>query len=140
MSELPLPEITPLNAPYWRGLDEGELRFQACSCGARWLPARPECPNCLRGDGWRWERSAGRGRLYSWVVYHAAYHPAFAERLPYNVAIVELDEGPRLITNIDAPPGDLRAHMTVRLVAARENGFAIARFRPVEAGDVGEGT
>ncbi|HYG27417.1 MAG TPA: OB-fold domain-containing protein, partial [Caulobacteraceae bacterium] len=130
MTDLPLPEITSLNARYWGALEGGELVFQACGCGARWLPARPECPNCLAADGWSWSPSSGRGRLVSWVVYHAAYHPAFADRVPYNVAIVELEEGPRLITNIEAANESLRPDMPVRLAVARENGFAIARFRP----------
>jgi uncharacterized OB-fold protein len=67
----------------------------------------------------------------SWTVFHVAYHQAFANRLPYNVAIVELDEGPRMITNItDSPDGNgLRIGMKLELALQDEDGTIIARFR-----------
>jgi uncharacterized protein len=130
MSDLPLPEITPLNKPYWSALRDGALVFQACACGTRWLPARSECPGCLRADQWRWTPASGRGRVLSWVVYHTAYHPAFADRLPYNVAIVELAEGPRLITSILAANESLRADLPVELATTDVDGVAIATFAP----------
>jgi uncharacterized OB-fold protein len=65
------------------------------------------------------------------VIYHVAYHPAFADRIPYNVAIVELEEGPRLITNINAPNALLAADQRVRLAPHLENEFTFARFAPV---------
>lgn len=130
MSELSLPALTPLNEPYWSALRGGQLLFQACACGARWLPARPECPSCLKSEDWRWTPSRGLGRVVSWVVYHVAYHPAFAAQLPYNVALVELDEGPRLITNILAQSETLRADLPVRLAVTSVQDFAIATFEP----------
>jgi uncharacterized OB-fold protein len=130
MSELPLPEITALTAPYWDALKKGSLVFQGCACGKRWLPARRECPNCLREDQWRWQPASGRGRLISWVVYHTAYHPAFAAKTPYNVAIVELEEGPRLISNIEAANDSLKGDMPVRLQGHTGDGFPLTRFIP----------
>jgi uncharacterized protein len=130
MSELPIPEINEVNAPYWQALKAGRLVFQACGCGNRWLPPRRECPRCLRDDGWAWTEAGGQGRLVSWVVYHTAYHPAFQGRTPYNVAIVELAEGPRLISNIEAANGDLQGGMALTLSVAREGDVALARFRP----------
>jgi uncharacterized OB-fold protein len=130
-AEMPLPTVTPLTAPYWEGLTEGELRFQRCgTCGNAWLPAREECPRCLSGSV-SWEASRGRGRVISWVVYHSAVHPAFTDRVPYNVAIVELDEGPRLITNINAPEEALAIELPVELSIEREADVSIARFSPV---------
>lgn len=129
---IPTPERTAVSEPYWTGLAEGRLQFQRCAkCGHAWLPPRGECPSCL-GDTWSWERASGHGRLISWVVYHIAYHEAFADRLPYNVAIVELTEGPRLITNIVNPTekGGLTADRPVELAIEREHGIALARFRP----------
>jgi len=132
MSEpFPLPERTPLNAPYWDGLAQGRLQFQRCArCGHAWLPPRAECPTCLH-DSWSWQAAHGGGRLVSWVVYHIAYHDAFADRLPYNVAVVELDEGPRLITNIADPEhaGGLKADRRVTLSIEEEHGVSLARFR-----------
>lgn len=125
---LPLPVPTALSKPYWQALSEGRLVFQRCSCGHAWLPARRHCPACL-GSDLQWEQASGKGRLLSWVVYHTSYHEAFASRLPYNVAIVELDEGPRLITNMIDACDQLRGDAPVQLVVQHEDGVALARFR-----------
>jgi uncharacterized OB-fold protein len=128
MTESPLPVVTELSEPYWSGLAEGELRYQRCdACRNAWLPPREQCPRCL-SDQWRWTPSAGLGRIISWVVYRQSMHPAFADRLPYNVAIVELDEGPRLMTNIDADEHELAIERRVQLSVSPERGFALARF------------
>lgn len=124
----PAPQPTEASAPYWRALDEGRLDFQRCGpCGHAWLPAREECPRCL-ARGATWETASGRARLLSWVVYHHGYHPYFASRLPYNVAVVELEEGPRLISNVVDPVAKLRIDAPLRLVIQREAGFALPRF------------
>lgn len=129
MTEMPLPTVTPLTEPYWTGLAEGQLRHQSCrQCGNTWLPAREECPRCLAAD-WEWKPSSGRGRLISWVVYHQAFHPAFADRVPYNVAVVELDEGPRLVTNLLDPVEDLGIDRPVVLQIEDESGVSVPRFR-----------
>ena len=99
--DFPKPEPTELSRPYWDALSEGHLVIQRCACGHAWLPARSHCPSCLKPEP-RWERASGRGRLLSWVVYHTAYHPAFENRLPYNVALIELDEGPIMLSNVIA--------------------------------------
>jgi uncharacterized protein len=125
---VPLPVVTDLSRPYWDGLANGELRFQRCEvCSNAWLPAREECPACL-ADQWSWETGSGRGRVISWVVYRQAVHPAFADRVPYTVAVVELDEGPRLITGIDAPEESLAIEQPVHVVPWVEDGVHLARF------------
>jgi uncharacterized OB-fold protein len=63
-------------------------------------------------------------------VYHHAYHDYYATRLPYNVAVVELDEGPRLVSNIVDARSDLWIDMPLDVVIQREAGTALARFRP----------
>lgn len=131
----PEPEITPLNKPYWDGLKEGELRFQRCnSCGNRWLPARESCPKCLAVDA-EWCPASGRGKILSWVVYHTAYHDAFAGRVPYDVTLVELEEGPRLLTNIvnGERGARLRIDAAVTLKIEQEGDLALARFELVDA-------
>lgn len=129
---LPRPEITPLSAPYWQALAEGRLVCQRCrACGNRWLPARAECPRCLGADH-EWVAASGRGRLVSWVVYRVAYHESLRDRLPYNVAIVELAEGPRLITSIPGHPdgsGLYRDAPVVLDVSAGADGQKLATFR-----------
>ena len=129
---IPAPERDAVNTPYWDSLAQGALSFQRCSaCGHAWLPARSECPACL-GDQWRWEKAGGGAKLISWVVYHVAFHPAFAQRLPYNVAVVELDEGPRLISNLVgmADPKAFKIDQRLRLVIEDEGGTAVPRFAP----------
>lgn len=126
--ELPRPEITDLNRPYWDALQQGHLVYQRCGCGHAWLPARTECPACLR-PGAPWVRASGRGTLLSWVVYHTAYHPAFADRLPYHVALVQLEEGPRLLTRIVDGHVRLAGGAPVDLQVSHESGLALATFR-----------
>lgn len=129
-SAFPAPQVNELSAPYRRALDEGRLDFQRCTaCGHAWLPPRAECPRCLAAQP-RWETASGEARLVSWVVFHHAYHDYFVQRLPYTVAVVELAEGPRLISNVSAPASWLRIDMKLKLAIEREAGVALARFAP----------
>jgi uncharacterized OB-fold protein len=133
--DFPLPVRDETNAPYWDALDEGRHVFQRCNvCGNPWLPARHECPRCLQSD-FAWETASGVARLISWVVYHTAVNPAFKERLPYTVAVVELAEGPRLISNIVGvdDPETLRIDQALRLTIENEHGVAVPRYRPEES-------
>jgi uncharacterized OB-fold protein len=116
---------------YWRMLGEGRLRFQRCArCGNAWLPPREDCPSCWSPE-WRWEEASGRGKLVSWVIFHTAFHEAFEKRLPYNVAVVELAEGPRLITNIVNLEGSEEdvIDRPVSLVIETDHERALPRFR-----------
>jgi uncharacterized OB-fold protein len=98
--ERPLPKPNADTKPFWDGCCQHQLRFQKCrECGhVRWPPSII-CPNCHSQNA-IWILSSGRGKIYSYVVHHQAYHPAFRDKLPYVVAIVELEEGPHLLTNI----------------------------------------
>ena len=129
--QVPPPEMTELTRPFWDALGRGALTFQRCkACGHAWLPARSECPSCL-GDAWQREPASGDATLVSWVVYRHAYHPAWEQRLPYTVAAVQLDEGPRLISNIvGADAAQLRIDQRLRLVIEHEGGIAVPRFTP----------
>ena len=92
------PEITELNAPFWKGLALGEVRFQKCGmCGAHQYPAETFCYECGAQD-MSWIAVAAEGTLYSFTVVHQLYHKAFKSFLPYTVAIVQTDEGPRLLS------------------------------------------
>jgi uncharacterized OB-fold protein len=127
----PEPNITPLNAPYWDALKQGKLLYQHCKeCGANWLPAREACPTCLSPDP-EWSESAGEGTVESWVVYHTAYDDAFKDRIPYDVTLVTLKEGPRILTNvIDSEAGKLlRVGAAVHLAIQYEGELALARFK-----------
>jgi len=128
MADFPAPARTPLTEPYWTALERNELVFQRCQqCRHAWLPPRAECPECLSAD-WGWEASCGKGRLVSWVVYHRAFHDWFRDQVPYNVAIVELNEGPRLISSVLAP-GPTRIDQPLTLQIETVAGMSVPRFR-----------
>lgn len=98
--EKPLPRPTEDSAPFWAAAHKGELRMQKCGgCGHVRFPPALLCPRCLSEDA-EWVQLSGRGTVYSWIVVHQSQHPAFNSDTPYNVAIVELDEGPRMHTRI----------------------------------------
>ena len=69
-------------------------------CKRYWFPPSLLCPRCNSAN-WTWTKTSGRGRVFSYVVYHRVYHPAFAQEVPYAVAVVELDEGPRMYQQRD---------------------------------------
>ena len=97
----PIPQPTPETAHFWEGARAGELRLQRCDgCSHVYFPPRPFCPSCASRSVSVFA-STGRGKLYSYVINHRN-HPAFDG--PYAIAVVELDEGPRMMTNIvDSP-------------------------------------
>lgn len=126
---LPLPTVTPINAPYWDALKQGRLVVQRClDCGRARLPPASACPQCLSEKS-EWQPATGRGRVVSFVVYHHAFHEHFAKKLPYNVAMVELSEGPRLFTNIVNPEAGLAIDKPVVLAIETEEELSLPRFR-----------
>ncbi len=121
-------------APYWEGCGRGELRYQQCAdCGSVNMKPARSCAAC----GHRtltWERSEGRGRLYSWTVVWRPQHPSF--HVPYAPAIVELDEGFWLMTAIvGCDHEDLRVDMPVVVDFHPANDeVTLPYFRPGNAG------
>jgi uncharacterized OB-fold protein len=128
---LPVPQPDEISRPFFEGAEHGELRLQrCCACGAWHLGAR-RCDQCSGAD-LQWTQVSGRGKVYSFVIVHQQYHPAVAHRLPYNVAIVETEEGPRLPANIIGVGRDeLQVGMPVSVVFERVSDTTwIPRFRP----------
>lgn len=129
----PLPKINADNRPFWEGCRRHELCFQRCAeCGhVRWPPA-DRCPGCLSGNT-DWLIASGTGRIYTYAVYHVSYHPGFAGDLPYTVAVVVLDEGPRLLTNIvGCQPEEVRCDMPVEVTWTDvDEQVSLPLFRPV---------
>jgi uncharacterized protein len=123
-----LPELSDLNRGFWEATARGELAVQRCGgCGHLRYPISEVCPRCLSLE-LEWEPLSGRGTLYSWIVFHHAYHPAWRDRLPYTVALVELEEGPLLISNLAA--GEPVLGMPLQVTFERVGDFAIPRFVP----------
>ena len=91
------PDITELNAPFWSGLALGEVRLQKCgACGVHQYPPESFCYEC-GATNMSWVAVPGHGTVYSFIVVHQQYHKAFKYFLPYTVAIVQMDEGPRML-------------------------------------------
>jgi uncharacterized OB-fold protein len=129
---LPIPVADEASAPFFEGAKLRRLMLLCCSSCGRWrLPGRDRCTECWSTDA-AWAQASGKGTLYTFGIMHQQYHPAFAEVIPYNYAIVELDEGPRLITNVvDCPNDKLRIDMPVEAVfddVSEET--TLVRFRP----------
>lgn len=110
----PLPKPDERSEPFFEAARRHELRVQRCTnCHTFQLPGRIACDVCLSSE-LEWVSASGRGTVFSYVVVHQNYHPAFAESLPYNVAVVELEEGPRLTTRITGVENEaLEAGMAV---------------------------
>ncbi len=113
----PIPEPDEESAPFFEGARRHELMLMRCrSCGAYRLPSRPRCPDCWSTDT-EWVRASGNGTLYSFGITHQNLHPAFADEVPYQFAVVELEEGPRIVSNVvGVTDGELRVDMPLRAV------------------------
>ncbi|HEV8574507.1 MAG TPA: Zn-ribbon domain-containing OB-fold protein [Dehalococcoidia bacterium] len=111
----PLPEPSAISAPFWEGLRAGELRLQRCAACTRFVfYPRSVCPHCL-SDLLEWTTASGRGRIYSYTLVRRVMNPAFASEVPYVFAIVELEEGVRVTTNIvNCGSDEVRVDMPVK--------------------------
>ncbi len=129
---IPLPSPDALTQPFWDACRNGALEVMVCGeCEHRFLPAAPCCPRCWSQQVSMTEVS-GRGRVFSFVVYRRTYHPALPA--PYVVALIELEEGPRLISNvIGCEPERVAIDMPVQVVFERVEDFALPRFEPAQA-------
>lgn len=103
------------SGPFWEAVKSHELKLQRCASCRRWLvPPRPMCPGCQSADS-EWVPVSGKGKIYSWVSYAESPHPGFSS--PHTVVLVELEEGPRLVSNpVDIAAGDLEIGMPVQVV------------------------
>jgi uncharacterized OB-fold protein len=113
----PRPRISPDNKPFWDGCRRHQLLLPFCrDCGQAHLPPGPVCPHCF-SERLDWRPASGRGRISTWTVVHKPWFAAFAADIPYNVVQVELEEGPRLTSNIvDAAGRRLEVGQAVRVV------------------------
>ena len=111
----PYPEPDGETRPFWEGVAEGRLRLQRCAaCGRHVFYPRSVCPHCMSVP-LEWIDASGRGSIYSFTIVHRA-PPGFGEEAPYVVALVELAEGPRLLTRLlDMKPGEAEVGMAVEL-------------------------
>lgn len=132
MSAKPKPDITSLNAPFWEGTAKGELRVQHCdACGANFRFTHSWCPSCWTPDP-GFIVAAGSGVVATYTVLHVAPFAAFEDRLPYVLALIDLDEGVRMMANIvDCDPSDVTIGLRVSVIYEDRDGVALPQFRPV---------
>ena len=130
--EKPLPRPSEDSAPFWEAAFKHELRMQRCNdCAHLRFPPALLCARCLSANA-EWTRLSGRGTIYSWVIVHQSQHPAFNPDAPYNVVIVELEEGPRLHGNLlDCANDAIRIGLPVEVVFDEVSGdTALVKWRP----------
>lgn len=126
MSTRLIPPTSELTQPYWEAARNDQLVVQQCAACQHWaFPPRAHCPECGSGE-LSWQAVSGKGTIYSYTIAHRPPHPVFAEQCPLAIAIVELEEGPRLFSNIiNCEPADVEVGMAVQVV-----------FEPIDDSDV----
>ena len=133
----PIPVPTPETRPFWEAARRHQLCLPRCRpCAALVFFPRAVCPGCLGAD-LEWQRLSGRGTLHTFTVVHRGLK-GFPLGPPYVIAMVELAEGPRLMTNlvgVDPDPAKIRIGMAVEVVFEDVSAdIALPRFRPAGAG------
>lgn len=128
----PLPVITDENRPFWEGCKQGRLLLQYCdACRQYQFYPRLYCMHC-GAQKTRWVEASGRGVVYSFTVIRQNKSPEFRDDVPYNVALIQLEEGPRMMSSVvDIAPGDLRVDLPVSVVFDPVSAeISLPRFRP----------
>jgi hypothetical protein len=129
----PLPAANLWSKNFWEGAKHHKLLLQKCNrCGVINHPPYPFCGECM-GEEFVWIQSSGKGKLYTFTVTKMAAPPAFAEDVPYVVAMVDLEEGVRMLTNIvNCDPASLRCDMDVEVAFDNiTSEVTLPKFKPV---------
>lgn len=135
----PVPQpITPEAKPYWDGLKEGKLMLPKCGeCGHTFFYPRVLCPKC-QSRSIQWVQASGKGTLHSFGIGHQSFNKAFKAPTPYILALVQLDEGPRMMSNLInvAPdPKVVKCDMPVEVVFHQLTGdVTLPLFQPAGKG------
>ena len=132
----PVPQPSPETRPFWEGCKRHELWLPYCPrCEQSFFYPRPFCPRCFSWEV-EWRRASGRGTLYTYAIQYRAQAPGFEP--PYVTAIVQLEEGPRLMTNlvdVEADPAQLRCDMPLEVVFEDiTEEISLPKFRPATPG------
>jgi uncharacterized protein len=130
----PLSVVTEENRPFWEGCQQGKLLLQYCTeCHQHQFYPRLYCMQC-GSNTLHWVEASGHGVIYSYTIIHQNKSPEFVNDTPYNVAIVQLQEGPRMLSNVvDIDPGELRVDLPVTVVFDRVTDIiTLPRFRPLK--------
>lgn len=131
--DFPRPVPGPDEAPFWQWCRRHELRLQQCDeCGTFRYHPRPRCPECRSADA-SWNAVRGTGTVASFTIVHPPVLPAFADRVPYNAVVVQLDEGPFMVSNLlEVANDDIEVGMAVEVTFVDlDDEIALPQFRPV---------
>lgn len=131
----PLPNLKDLDTrAFWRATKDKRLTYQQCGdCGALVFHPRRHCTGCLGGT-LQWRISAGLGAVYTYSIVRQSYHPFFRQQAPYAVAWIDLDEGPRLVSNLVGvadPARDIKIGMRVKVCWEEHETLCLPLFQPV---------
>ena len=127
-----LPIIDAESAPFWAAAKERAFLIRHCgACGRNHFYPRHSCPHCW-SEQCEWRRASGRGRIYSYTVIHHNDVPPFHEQVPYIVALIDLEEGVRVTSNIvECTPEVVHVGLPVEVVYERvSDEVTLPRFRP----------
>lgn len=127
----PVPKPEADTEEFWKGCNNQELRFQKCGeCGyVRWPPSYL-CPECHSTET-SWIISNGKGEIYTYCIFNMAFQESFKEEVPYVTAVIELEEGPHLLSNvIGCDPSDVEIGMPVKVTWKKRGEYTIHQFKP----------
>ena len=130
----PLPEMQPWSKPFWEGTKQHKLLIQECKdCNAKIFYPRKICPECW-SENLSWTEASGKGKVFSYSVTMAGVEEKFAEDLPFVLALVDLEEGVRMMTNIvDCPHDEVSIGMDVEVVFENvTEDVSLPKWRPVK--------
>jgi uncharacterized OB-fold protein len=115
MNARPVPVPDEASQPFFDAAARGELLIKYCAACNRYLAPQSEfCDRCL-ASAIEWRTASGRGTIYSFVINHQVGHPGFESIAPYNIIVVELEEGPRLNSNYLGTNDEIEVNMAVRV-------------------------
>jgi uncharacterized OB-fold protein len=133
----PLPDVDVANSEFWRAArEQGFLLYRCSRCDSYYYPAT-DCTVCEDIEPeMRWVEASGRGTLYTWIVMHRKYHDGFEDDVPYNVALVHLEEGPFFLTNVvGCSNEDLYAGMDLEVAFEKAtDDVTLPKFKPAVKG------
>ncbi|PWG61535.1 Zn-ribbon domain-containing OB-fold protein [Spiribacter halobius] len=130
----PGPNASPVSAPFWENARNHRLTLQYCDDCQRWVfYPRARCPYCW-SDALSWRDASGEGTVAARIIVHKPGHPAFLEDVPYVVALIDLAEGPRMLSNVvDCHPDAVEVGMPVRLRWTERENLTLPTFAPAGA-------
>ncbi len=128
-----LPRPTMDSDGFWESVKRHQMALQKClDCGAFHFPPSDMCPECWSFNT-QWTPVSGKGKVFSFVVFHQRYHPAWEGDVPYDVTLVELEEGPRMLTNVvGVKPDEIKVGLPVEVAYDDVTPEAtLPKFRPL---------